>query len=164
MGKQPLAEVRCNAKKMKKGDGTWVAPDTHICDISVCRAAPAKAAAGCDQQAEAADVAAAQACEPARQPDSDGAGAEAFACVSGVHGKVLCMNTRLLSEPELLWRRPHDEGYLMIVAMHAARHKELQASMEGVDAVAERRGVGHERLRACAVFDDLQQHQALAPA
>ena len=159
MGAQPLADVCSNAKKMQRSEGTWVAPDTRIAEISVGRTAPAQAGMTGDEHASeaVASSAAQQASEPDQQPDSGAGEAATFVCTAGVHGKVLCMNTRLIDEPAALWRRPHDEGYLMIVAMHTARHKELQQSMDGLEAVAAARGVEQESLRACAVFD-LQQY------
>jgi hypothetical protein len=76
-----------------------------------------------------------------------------FACVAGMDGKVCCMNTRLLTNPELLWQRPHDEGYVSVLAMHTKRHIELQQALLNVEGAAKQRGVDASWLRRRSRFE-----------
>jgi hypothetical protein len=99
----------------------------------------------------------AEACNPLGRSGRGGnepsiTGACTFACMAGVSGKVLCVNKRLLMEPHLLWTRPHDVGYLAVLAMHKREHSKALAELVGVEGIVEARGVPEEMMRSSGVF------------
>jgi hypothetical protein len=86
----------------------------------------------------------------AKQGDKESA---VFTCAAGMEGKVLCVNTQLLTSPELLWQRPHDEGYIGILAIHAKKHAEMQQSWLDVESAAKVRNVDACWLRRRTKFE-----------
>ena len=67
-------------------------------------------------------------------------------------GKVLCVNKRLLQEPDLLWQRPHDMGYLAIVALQKREHAQAMSDLMTVEAFAQVRQASPDLLRNAGVF------------
>ena len=119
-----------NAKRMRKTDGLWLQQDNEICNVRVVAAdsatvqpSPAEGITVCD-----------------------------FACLAGVAGKLLCVNKRLIAEPDLLWRRPHDAGYLAVLALNRKQHADAIAQLADLDTFAQQRNVPPELLRSCGVF------------
>jgi hypothetical protein len=50
-------------------------------------------------------------------------------CRAGLPGKFLVANTRLLEDPSLLIKRPHDEGFLFMLCMYAEDHEQAQNNL-----------------------------------
>jgi hypothetical protein len=85
-----------------------------------------------------------------------------FRCTAGIAGKLLCVNKRLETEPELLWRRPHDAGYLAVMALHKREHAAAVEGLHGAEEYGSLRGVPMELVRHCGVFDHEQYANACA--
>lgn len=130
---QELQRVCTNAKRMARSDGVWLQQGSALCSVSV--ACPSNDKVSTSSTAPSDDV-----------PLSE------FACVAGLAGKLLCVNKRLLDEPGLLWRRPHDAGYLAVLALSRKRHSEAIAQLAGYAAYAQQRAVPVELLKHCGEF------------
>ena len=77
---------------------------------------------------------------------------ECFSLVAGLSGKLLCVNRRLVAEPQLLWTRPHDMGYLVILAMQRKEHAALQQLLSTAPVFAQEHGFNVDMLQHCGTF------------
>jgi hypothetical protein len=66
--------------------------------------------------------------------------------------KILECNPRVVSDPELLWRRPHDSAFLLVGALHADEERRLKADMVSEAEFCKARGLDPADLR-CGYFE-----------
>lgn len=142
--------IRSNAKKMSMSDGFWLNVTTQLCAFE---AVPREA------NAAAAEPAAAAAAEPAAAADEapETAGVPAGAATQQTFTacakfKILECNPRVVSDPDLLWRRPHDQAFLVVGALHTEWETRIKQEMMSEAQFCKARGVEASDLR-CGYFE-----------
>lgn len=147
--------IRSNAKKMSMSDGFWLNVTTQLCAFE---AVPRDANTGAAEPAAAANEA----------PETAGAPAGAAtqqAFTACAKFKILECNPRVVSDPDLLWRRPHDQAFLVVGALHTEWETRIKQEMMSEAQFCKARGVEASDLR-CGYFelDDYLRIHARAAA
>lgn len=154
-GKDPIG-IRSNAKKMGKGDGLWLRPDTQLCSFEASpRGAPTPSRTDSAPPAAAAPATAAAATSEGPGDGTAAAGATAVAALGFrvvTTCKILECNQRLTDDPDLLWRRPHDQAFLVIGALQADEERRLKTRMLSEADFCAARGLDAKELR-CGWFE-----------
>lgn len=113
-----LESIKTNGKKMSKRDGVWTTKDTVVCSVT-------------SQAAE----------KDTETPPTE------MQCRAAIAGKVLQVNTRLQTDPNLLFDRPYDDGYLFMACVFPGERSKIMNDSLSAEAFCKARSVSMDDIR-----------------